>query len=599
MSPPTSRATPFAARSDLGWRVRRVWRGRLRPLWKEVRAPLVLLLALAVIVLGTIGFSKPAGGGLEWWEGLIKSVQLFGFAGGDVSSESPLTLNIARLLGPLLVGYAAIRGLLLLSREQIRRLGFRFLRRNHVVVAGLGDVGFRLAATLNEAGARVIALDRDPTHPSIEGCRERGIGTLIGDATDVDVLRAVRVDRAKYLIVTPGVDSVAIDVIAAATEAAGERASNPLLTYAHIEDRALWQAMAARSLVEGRDPDLRIELFNLYEVAARLLLDEHPPFAAGANGAGPAPILLVADEALAEILILNMARLWRNARSDRDQLVELTVAGPDASAICERAYEQHEGLRNVCRLSPVDGDPGGRRLYDLACATRFAAIYVALADEARGLASALQLAQAPGPPAPLTLVINDERLGAATLAGGARERRAIEIFGILSRALAPDLMLQGLNETLAREMHASYRRNQIARGADPADSRLVAWDELSDDLKSSNRAFADGIPEKMAAVGFVAVPSALVDLDGVDSLFAPDEVEALAVLEHERWVRDRARDGWSFGATRDDARKLHPSMVPWEDLSEPEREKDRDAVRDLPRILAEAGFEVHRVRPAG
>lgn len=36
-------------------------------------------------------------------------------------------------------------------------------------------------------------------------------------------------------------------------------------------------------------------------------------------------------------------------------------------------------------------------------------------------------------------------------------------------------------------------------------------------------------------------------------------------------------------------------MVPWDDLSEPEREKDREAVRSLPVFLARTGFQVYRL----
>jgi hypothetical protein len=60
-------------------------------------------------------------------------------------------------------------------------------------------------------------------------------------------------------------------------------------------------------------------------------------------------------------------------------------------------------------------------------------------------------------------------------------------------------------------------------------------------------------------------------------------------------MRDRIADGWSYGAARDDVRMLHPSLVPYDELPEDEREKDRDAIRDLPRMLAEAGFEIHRL----
>ena len=99
----------------------------------------------------------------------------------------------------------------------------------------------------------------------------------------------------------------------------------------------------------------------------------------------------------------------------------------------------------------------------------------------------------------------------------------------------------------------------------------------------------------MRAIGCVVVPTTLVELQDSATIFAPEELELLARLEHDRWMRDRIADGWSYGETRDDARKLHPSLIAYDELSEPEREKDRDAIRDLPRMLAEAGFSISRV----
>ena len=36
-------------------------------------------------------------------------------------------------------------------------------------------------------------------------------------------------------------------------------------------------------------------------------------------------------------------------------------------------------------------------------------------------------------------------------------------------------------------------------------------------------------------------------------------------------------------------------MVPWDQLSEAEREKDREAVRNIPERMAAAGFETYRL----
>jgi hypothetical protein len=306
-------------------------------------------------------------------------------------------------------------------------------------------------------------------------------------------------------------------------------------------------------------------------------------------------VLVLGDESIAEILVVNIARLWRNARAFERAQLELTLAGPDAVAHCEELLARYPQLDWICRLQAWSVDLRSPTLHESDYVDDAGAIYVAFRDEAEGLAAALQLARAGLPPETITLTINDERLGAARLATDGTGATRIGVFGILSRTLIPDVLLDGLNETLARSMHTSYRRNQLARRADPSSPSLAPWIALDEDLRNSNRAFAYGIPEKMRAIGCIVVPTTLVELQDAATIFTPDELETLARQEHDRWMRDRIADGWSYGETRDDARKLHPSLVPYEELSEDEREKDRDAIRDLPRMLAEAGFEIHRL----
>ena len=59
-------------------------------------------------------------------------------------------------------------------------------------------------------------------------------------------------------------------------------------------------------------------------------------------------------------------------------------------------------------------------------------------------------------------------------------------------------------------------------------------------------------------------------------------------------MRDKIRDGWRYGPKRDDAARIHPLLVSWEELPESERDKDRNPMRELPQMLARVGLEVQR-----
>ena len=144
----------------------------------------------------------------------------------------------------------------------------------------------------------------------------------------------------------------------------------------------------------------------------------------------------------------------------------------------------------------------------------------------------------------------------------------------------------GTLERIAQAIHARYLRNQRDRKP-PADPAMQAWEALPEGLRESNRAQARDIGAKLRAIGWRIAP---MDGSGPAAGFTPAEIEQLAILEHQRWVEERRRAGWVSGPVRDPERKLTPYLVPWEELAEEVREYDREAVRAIPAVLAEAGL---------
>ena len=67
----------------------------------------------------------------------------------------------------------------------------------------------------------------------------------------------------------------------------------------------------------------------------------------------------------------------------------------------------------------------------------------------------------------------------------------------------------------------------------------------------------------------------------------------MAELEYGRWNNERLQDGWRYGKTKDEDRKLSPFLVCWKDLSDGDngvKKYDRTAVGAFPKILAKAGW---------
>ena len=65
-------------------------------------------------------------------------------------------------------------------------------------------------------------------------------------------------------------------------------------------------------------------------------------------------------------------------------------------------------------------------------------------------------------------------------------------------------------------------------------------------------------------------------------------------MEHQRWWADRSLNGWKFSEARDDDRRHHPNMLPYAELSEADKQKDRDSVLELIQIIKSNGLVVVR-----
>lgn len=61
--------------------------------------------------------------------------------------------------------------------------------------------------------------------------------------------------------------------------------------------------------------------------------------------------------------------------------------------------------------------------------------------------------------------------------------------------------------------------------------------------------------------------SALAGVEGALSGNTPEQ-------SHERWMRQKISDGWTYGPTKDPVKKEHPCMVPYADLPPEQRAKD-------------------------
>ena len=69
-------------------------------------------------------------------------------------------------------------------------------------------------------------------------------------------------------------------------------------------------------------------------------------------------------------------------------------------------------------------------------------------------------------------------------------------------------------------------------------------------------------------------------------------IEKLSEQVHNTWMENRIQEGWSYGPVRNDLLKQTPCIVPYEELSEIEKEYDRKTVRTTINGLYNLGFSI-------
>lgn len=73
-----------------------------------------------------------------------------------------------------------------------------------------------------------------------------------------------------------------------------------------------------------------------------------------------------------------------------------------------------------------------------------------------------------------------------------------------------------------------------------------------------------------------------------------DLTELLAKNTHDNWAKKRIEEGWKPGERRNDERKEHPCLVPYEELPDIEKEYDRKTAMEALKAIIALGYKVEK-----
>lgn len=165
---------------------------------------------------------------------------------------------------------------------------------------------------------------------------------------------------------------------------------------------------------------------------------------------------------------------------------------------------------------------------------------------------------------------------------------------VIQQNVESSSLLSGEIDRRAQLLHAAYVEKELIKMKTEAIANVPPyarpWDALPENIRDANRRVADHFEVKVRAIGCKLVPLGT----GEEITITMLELEDLAIMEHHRWWADRALNGWKYGPDRDDYKKIHPNMIPYNNLSEADKQKDRDFVLEVVDVFRQEGLIITR-----
>ncbi len=408
------------------------------------------------------------------------------------------------------------------------------------------------------------------------------------------------------------------------------------------DDERTWQtAMALSRHVHGRDivavmgglehntSESRLRSISYSTGVARQVLLAHPPYLlAAAMGAATQHILIVGFGAIGQAIL---REFFVTCPVLDPAGMRITVVTSDAEKRAAGFLAAHPGLGSIVDMEFIEGD---LRETDSALLERvrerqrggeICAVYLTLgefdsivgdADRLRTTAIKHDLFRAPiffysddgaaladvrhgagllGP----QIEGDDERGRMASRA--AVENRICELsvlpFGAWRDALDGTGLMAPKLDAEARKIHETYLASSGTEvGSNTVSPASRPWEALDGEYRVSNRRAAAHIRAKAYSAGYDLnawldeapggrMSHELPPAAGKFQASDPDFVLRMAKLEHRRWMFERLLNGWVAGETRNNFRKVHNMLKPFEELAPAEQNKDAAVVEVTRKLL--------------
>ncbi|MDX8551873.1 RyR domain-containing protein [Methanospirillum hungatei] len=147
---------------------------------------------------------------------------------------------------------------------------------------------------------------------------------------------------------------------------------------------------------------------------------------------------------------------------------------------------------------------------------------------------------------------------------------------------------------IAQKLHEAYIAAERANGNKIVNNpQMHLWNRIDHRYRKANIRHGNDILDYLSIIHATIPPF----FDSSDEIFefTSEELEMLAKIEHERWMKEKVEEGWIYGEERDEKKLIHPCILDWDDLTDAVKEKDRNVIRNLPIVLHSMKLSIKRL----
>lgn len=488
-------------------------------------------------------------------------------------------LNVARFMAPLSLATAIIQGVLNLfsSRFNIEKVK-RY--NDHIIICGDAESNKLLISDIinDKKGDFIVVknentIDANPIKNTIE---YQNINN--------DLLTNIAFYRSRYLIVSFNNDAESLNFAASFLDNINTDQIQKEIDIIILFKNPVWSELSndmgiLRNINEKvrNSRYLNLRYLNYIDKAIRKnMLVCAPDIIRPITGIMDPPIEVgvIGYNTILQRLVINLA-LNSHYINNQKLKIYVTHNSSEEFAIFIKEYQ----LNKILEIIEIE-------IEELSNETNITAIYICENDELK-LMQYMKVLRKSDNLSNVKRFVFIEQSNNITSLLPAEQNRIVDIskeVGIFDNVIDESL------DDLAKTIHNDYitKLKETNKLQEDKETHQI-WSLLPDEIKDRNRMQADHIDLKLRSLGCEKVnidsPKEIYDWNN------DPRIEALSKAEHNRWMAYMYYKGWKLGDVKDEQKKIHPDLIPYEELEDYIKQYDRNAIKHIPYLLKISGYK--------